>query len=147
MRKNLFLFFTVIAVSLAISIANTRPVVAIEGALVKVMPIEEGGKKSMQVDPYVLTVKKNTIVVWMNGIEDQEIQIIFKEGKICRDITANPNQQYPGFFMNAKNCYVTSFLPYMETSTLQFPEEGHFDYSVATKDDSMKATGSIDVVP
>jgi hypothetical protein len=147
MRKRLFLIVMVLAVGLGILLAKAGNTFAVEGAIVKIWAEEEGTAKGMHADPPVLTVKKNTIVIWMNGVPGKEIQIVFEEGKTCRDITANPNLEHPGFFMDSKNCYVTSFLPYTETSTLQFPEAGGFDYTVLTNDNALTAKGRIVVEP
>ncbi len=147
MTRKLFLTVTALVMGFGMLLANAGNTFAIEAAIVKIWVKEEGKAKSIYADPPVLSVKKNTIVVWMNGIVDEEIQVIFQEGKTCKDVTVNPNQKQPGFFMDAKNCYVTSFLPYAETSTLRFPEEGTFEYKVENQDGKMKTKGKIVVVP
>ncbi len=143
MRKRLFLFVAVLAVSLGMLLTNAVNIFAGEAAIVKIWAKTEGATKGIRVDPLALTVEKNTIVVWMNGIQDKEVQIVFEEGKTCRDVTANPNLKEPGFFMDSRGCYVTSFLPYASTSTLQFPEVGSFDYMVMTSDGTMSGKGKI----
>jgi len=147
MRKRLFLIVTVLAVGLGMLLANAGNTCAGDAEIVKIWASSEGGSKGIRADPPVLTVKKNAIVVWMNGVQDKEVQIVFEEGKTCRDVTANPNLKHPGFFMDSKSCYVTSFLPYSSTSTLQFPKAGDFDYSVLTSDNTMSAKGKIVVKP
>ena len=89
------------------------------------------------------TVTKDTIVVWLSGVPDIEVQIVFEEGKTCRDVTANPNLKVPGFFLDSKNCYVTSFLPYAATTTLQFVEAGTYEYEVVNADGKLKTKGKI----
>jgi hypothetical protein len=121
---------------------------ASDAQLVKIMPeIKEDKVIGFYINPQVASIKKNTIVVWMNGISNQEVQLIFQEGKTCKDVTANPNFKMPGFFLDSKNCYSTSFLSYGTTSTLQFVDIGTYDYSVVTEDGKMSAKGKIIVQP
>jgi len=147
MRKSLFPFVVVFAVGLGMLLASTVDSFAQDAAIVKIWAKTEGKTKEIRVDPVELTIEKNTIVVWMNGIQGKEVQLVFEEGKTCRDITANPNLKQPGFFLDSKGCYVTSFLPYATTSTLQFPQTGSFDYSVVTEDGTMSGKGKIIVIP
>lgn len=147
MRKRLFLAVTVLALGLGMLLASAGNTCAGEAEIVKVWATSEGDSKGIHADPPVLKVRKNTIVVWMNGVVGKEIQISFEEGKTCRDVTINPNLKRPGFFMDSKGCYNTSFLPYASTSTLQFPETGDFDYSVLTSDGTMSGKGQIVVLP
>jgi hypothetical protein len=143
MKKKLLLIFTILAVALGMLLANAGNNYAGDAEIVKIWATEEGDKKGMHADPATLKIKKNTIVVWMNGVQGKEVQVVFEDGKTCRDVTANPNLKTPGFFMDSRNCYVTSFLPYASTSTLQFPEAGGFDYSVMTSDGTMSSKGKI----
>jgi len=113
-------------------------------ALVKVEANNKDGKLSgFLIDPVTRYVTKNTIVVWLSGVPEIEIQIVFEEGKTCRDVTANPNMKIPGFFLDSRSCYVTSFLPYAGTTTLQFVEVGTYEYQVVTEDGKIKTKGKI----
>ena len=116
---------------------------AADATLVKIQP--KGGEdvSGFNVVPATVTVKKNAIVIWMSFVPQMEIQVIFHDGKTCRDVTQITDQLHPSFYMNSKNCYVTNFLPYLATSTLQFPEAGAFEYKVVNEDGSMKANGKI----
>ena len=117
---------------------------ATDAVLVKIEPdVKDDKITGLLIDPATLYTKKNTIIVWMSGVPDIEVQIVFEEGKTCRDVTANPNLKVPGFFLDSKSCYVTSFIPYMSTSTLQFAELGTYEYMVITEDGKMKAKGKI----
>jgi len=121
--------------------AEQRPVNA---ELVKIMPDFKGKDvQGFHIDPAITNIKKGSMVLWMNGVPGQEVQVIFEEGKTCRDISANPSLKTPGFFLDATNCYVTSFLPYTGTTVLQFIEEGSYAYQVVTEDGKMTAKGEI----
>ena len=144
--KISFLFGTILlAVTMMMFIAG--PAIAqssTNAALVKIEANNKDGKLSgLLIDPVTRYVTKNTIVVWLSGVPENEIQIVFEEGKTCRDVTANPNMNIPGFFLDSKNCYVTSFLPYAATTTLQFVEVGTYEYEVVTEDGKMKTKGKI----
>lgn len=147
MKKILFLVFVFFAVAVGMMVANAGDTLAGEAEIVKIWAASEGDQKGIHADPAVLNVKKNTIVVWMNGVANKEVQVVFEDGKTCRDVTANPNIKQPGFFMDSKSCYVTSFLPYASTSTLQFPEAGDFEYKVMSIDGTLSAKGKIVVTP
>jgi len=148
--KNLNRLFLPFLMTLGIAIgvfldnqtfAEQKPVNA---ELVKIMPDFKGKTvQGFHVDPAITNIKKGTMVLWMNGVPGQEVQVIFEDGKTCRDISANPSQKFPGFFLDARSCYVTSFLPYTGTSVLQFTEEGSYEYDVVTEDGKMNAKGQI----
>jgi hypothetical protein len=143
MEKKMFFVLTVLAVGLGIVLSNAGIPLAGEAEIIKVWD----RKGAMHVEPADLNVEKNTIVVWMNGIVGKELQVVFKDGKTCRDVTVNPDLKHPNFFMDAKGCYVTSFVPYTNTTSLQFPEAGDFDYIVLTNDGTLTAKGKILVKP
>jgi len=46
---------------------------------------------------------------------------------------------------NKNGCYVTSFMSFAETSSLQFVKSGTFNYYVATADGKIKGKGTIAV--
>jgi hypothetical protein len=97
--------------------------------------------------PETVNVPKDTIIVWFNNIADQEVQVVFNEGKVCKDVTTNPNEKMASFSLTSRNCYVTSFLPYCATSTLQFPDVGKYEYKVVSADGKLEAAGAIVVGP
>ncbi len=148
MRKAKGLFVVgIILLGAALGIFLAGPAIA-QGAsdsiLVKIQPeLKDDKVIGFNIDPQTIHIKQNTIVIWMSGVQEKEVQIVFEEGKTCKDVTANPNLKHPGFFELSKNCYVTSFLPYASTSILQFVEAGEFDYEVVTEDLKMKAKGKI----
>jgi hypothetical protein len=122
-------------------LAQQSTVLAAEAFLVKIQPVGEGNVTGLFVDPPIANIDKNTIVIWMNGVPQREVQVVFEEGKACKDVTANPM----GFKLDASNCYVTSFIPYADTSSLQFPESGTFKYIVQTEGAKLRAKGKIEV--
>ena len=139
MRKKLFLITTIVSVGLVMLLASAGNIFAQEAAIVKIWAKDQ----TINIDPPLLKVKKNTIVLWMNGILNAEIQTVFEDGKRCMDVTVNPDLKHPGFYMDAKHCFVTSYVPYTATTSLQFPEAGSFEYTVVTMDGKMKAKGRI----
>jgi hypothetical protein len=136
--KGVYVVGTILAVLLF-----AGQVLAADAQLIRIQPEGKDKITGFYADPPTVYIKKDSIVVWMSGVPGTEIQIIFNEGKTCRDVTANPNLKVPNFYMDSKNCYVTSFLAYCATTTLQFSEEGTFEYLVVTEDGKMKAKGTI----
>ena len=117
---------------------------ALDAKMVKIMPSPSGDEVAgFYIDPAIIYIRKNTVVLWMNGLADKELQVVFREGKTCRDVTANPKLQAPGFFLDSKSCYVTSTMSYLGTSTLQFVEVGEYGYEVQTEDGKLKVKGKI----
>ena len=55
--------------------------------------------------------------------------VVFEDGKSCVDVTDAP----AGFTLNAKSCYVTSWIPFTGTSSLRFMEKGTYTYVVEAK--------------
>lgn len=115
------------------------PTFAAEAKLIKIQPVGDDKLIGFYVDPPVLKIEPNMIVVWLSGIPKEDIQVIFMEGKTCKDVTTNGKS----FTMSPKSCYVTSFMAFGETSSLQFVETGTYRYYVATSMGDIKAKGTI----
>jgi hypothetical protein len=141
--KGVLLVGTFFAVAVLAILATQGLSQAADATLVNIQPKGGDTVTGFQVDPETVTVTKNAILVWMSSVPGIEIQVIFNEGKTCRDVTSITDQKNPGFYMDAKNCYVTNFLSYCATSTLQFPEAGSFEYKVVNEDGKMQAKGVI----
>ena len=141
-----------ILLTVAIGICLASPAIAeqaTEGHLIKIMPDFKTDKADevigLHLDPSTLNIKKNSIAVWMNGAGGKELQVVFAESKTCKDVTANPRlvSDVPSFFLGAKGCYSTTYLPYSETTALQFVNSGAYNYTVQTEDGKMIAEGKI----
>jgi hypothetical protein len=81
---------------------------------------------TISIEPRTVQISKGGCVIWSNWIKEEDVQIAFEEGKKCEDMTDSP----VGFKMDARNCYVTSFITLGGTSSLLFNELGTFDYVV-----------------
>jgi hypothetical protein len=141
--KSRTLFAVAMTIALNLTLTNREIASATEAHLVRIWSVGGEEPLTLRIDPPVLQVDKNTIVLWMSGVKEEEIQIVFESGKVCRDVTANPNEKKPDFFLDAKNCYVTTLMPYADTSALEFPDAGTFEYIVQTNDGKTKAKGRI----
>ncbi len=141
MKKGSLYFwvFVICMVSIGLFLDTKEAFSGTDAKLVKIQPVGEGLIVGFYIDPPDLYVEKNTIVVWLSGVKDEDIQVVFMEGKTCKDVTAYPKQ----FAMDNKDCYVASSISYGETSTLQFVEPGTYRYYVATMEGKIKAKGSI----
>jgi len=87
-----------------------------------------GNIEDIRIEPKTIWISKGTCVIWINWIRAPEVQVVFEEGRKCEDITDAPT----GFKLDAKDCYVTSFVSAGETSSLRFTEKGTFIYEVRT---------------
>ena len=124
----------VVGVFAMMFILSAGSLFAENASIIQIFKAQENST-DLKMSPPDLYVKKNTVVIWMNGIQGEEIQVVFKEGKACKDVSFSP--EYRGFSLDSKSCYVTSFIPYAATSSLQFTESGTFEYEVSN------ATGKI----
>jgi hypothetical protein len=87
----------------------------------------------LTIEPATIFINKGDCVVWFNRVFTEEIQVDFKEGKKCLDVTKAPM----GYTLNASNCYVSTWMPFAATSSLQFTEKGAYKYVVTTKAKNM----------
>jgi len=85
---------------------------------------QTGGQTPLGLEPETVTIEKGTCLIWVNLAREEEVQVVFEEGKACKDVTKAP----VGFKMDAKSCYVTNYIPFGATSSLLFDEEGVFKY-------------------
>ena len=83
------------------------------------------GRETPVIEPPILQIEKGTTVVWWNDGK-AEVRIVFEEGKKCADVTEDPS----AFSLDAKSCYVTTWLPFGSKSSLRFTEAGVFEYTV-----------------
>jgi plastocyanin len=85
---------------------------------------QPGGQATLTLEPDTIIVNKGTCVIWVNFARTEEVQVIFEQGKVCEDVT----EASVGFKLDAKNCYVTNYIPFGGTSSLLFKEPGEFKY-------------------
>ncbi|MDY6845117.1 MAG: plastocyanin/azurin family copper-binding protein [Thermodesulfobacteriota bacterium] len=101
----------------------------------------EGGHfTGLRLEPQTVTVSTKTTVVWLNIGRQPDVDVIFKEGKACKDGTDAAVR----FNLAQDNCYVTSFVAQGETSSLKFTQKGTYKYKV--KAGTFESDGKIIVV-
>ena len=137
--RTLLLRGSTLLVAISLLLINWQPTMAMEAELIKIQPVGKDKIVGFSLDPVDLKVEKNTVVIWLNSVQGKDIQVIFMDGKTCKDVSANQKE----FSLNSENCYVTTFMRYGKTSSLQFVESGTYKYYVATERGDIKATGSI----
>ncbi len=118
---------------------------ATEAQLVKIEPVMEGDKvASFKLDPQTVTVKKGTIVIWLNGV-DKLVKVVFNDPAACQDVTADPT--FRRFLTHWHDCYTTTSLPFQDATSLQLTQAKNFPYTVQTEDGKMMTKGTITVEP
>ena len=129
MGKKRFLT-TLIALALVFSafvlIIHQKGLSAGECRLIRIYG-EPGGQIPFGLEPDITNIRSGSCLVWVNLAREKEVKVIFEDGKVCKDVTTAP----VGFQMDAKNCYVTNYIPFGATSSLLFEKEGTYEY-VAT---------------
>jgi hypothetical protein len=137
MRKFNGVLLIALAVLFLVTPGN---LLAADATIIKIFKAE-GSKGEIALAPPDLYITKNTVVIWMNGIEGKEVKVVFEDGKACKDVSFSPSEK--GFGLDATTCYVTSFIPYASTSSLKFTDVGTFDYQVLIQDAKTGVKGKI----
>ena len=143
LTKITLLFLIGLTVALNTVGEGARIASAAEAHLVRDWSVGDETLTNFRIDPPALHLDKNAIVLWMSGVRGEEIQVVFNSGKECKDVTANPNEEKPAFFLDGSGCYVTTIMGFGDTSSLEFVDVGIFEYTVQTIDGRVKAKGKI----
>jgi len=109
-----------------------------ECRVVKIRGGGEYGQGKLFIEPDLVTIPKDTCVVWLNRARTSEVRVKFADGKKCGDVTGAE----VGFSLDSYNCFVTSVLSFGGTSSLNFLESGIFEYTVESEG-GVKAKGKI----
>lgn len=110
-------------------IADAEKICHLEDLKVVRISGDSGEKGCLDVTPKAMDITAGSCVVWVNWSKGPEIMVIFKEGKVCYDVSRPTS----GFKLSEQNCYVTNYIPYGGTSSLTFKDEGTFKYEVVTE--------------
>ena len=127
-----FVFFV------GIILVNQGAVNASEARIVRIVGGETPSIQSIRLEPAHLTISPGSVVIWNNWARTYEVKIIFKEGKVCEDVTDSET----GFKMDAKNCFVTTWIKEGRTTSLRFNKHGEYEYIVETPG-GIKSSGEI----
>lgn len=134
--------FTAVFLSIVLSLFIAAPSFSdASDAQVVLIFKSKGDNTELKLNTPDLFITKGTIVIWMNSVVDEEVQVVFRDGKTCKDVSFSPIEK--GFSLDAKSCYVTSFIPYASTSSLQFTDVGSFDYAVSNISGKITGKGKI----
>jgi hypothetical protein len=91
------------------------------------------------IEPQTIYTSKGACVIWINWIPNQDVKIIFEDGKKCDDVT----DAAFSFKLDANSCYLTdTAIPSGGTASLRFREEGTFEFAVESKN-GLKEKGKI----
>ena len=93
--------------------------------------------ETVVLEPGTTRVSQGAVVAWWNKGRE-EAKILFTSGKECESATAGPT----GFMLEAKDCYVASYIPSGGIASLKFDEVGTFEFEVSIKDNG-KAKGTV----
>lgn len=139
-RGRLLLVGFALAVAFGMVLGTHGVAVAQDAKLIKIHGVGDETLAGIFIDPETAYIKKDTIVVWLSGVKEQEVKVEFADGKKCKSVTAFS----VGFDLDKERwCYVTSYVPFAATSSLQFVDVGEYEYKVITKDGKISATGRL----
>lgn len=142
MKRTKLIWFVGIVLSITIGLlpATIGTSFATSASLIRVYTAS-GDKPALELDPPTLYVPKGSVVIWVNGVMNQELKVVFKDGKACQDVAISP--EFKGFQLDSKSCFVTTFMPYASTSSLQFTDVGTFEYDIVTEDGKLTTKGKV----
>ncbi|MFO7963714.1 MAG: hypothetical protein R6U50_07325 [Desulfobacterales bacterium] len=136
--KLFLVVFVLITVGVVVGTQSVAS--AQEALLVKIHGVGDDALKGIFLNPETAYIKKDTIVVWLSGVKEQDVKVEFADGKKCKSVTAYSM----GYYLDKERwCYVTSYVPFGATSSLQFLDVGEYVYKVTTKEGNISATGRI----
>jgi hypothetical protein len=119
---------------------NTGLLFAEDASIVQVLKTS-GESPTIALSVPDLYISKNAVVVWLNSVQGEEIQVSFKDGKEAMDVSFSP--AFKSFCLDSSSCFVTSFIPYAATSSLQFTKTGTFGYNVTSRTGKHSVKGKI----
>ena len=135
MGKNLFIIFTVIAVALGTLFFNQPAVNAEECQIITI----HDGENSVTIRPEAVTISKGTCVIWVNWSTKTDVNIMFEQGKVCKDVV----EASMNFKLDKENCFISNvIITKGGTASLVYEKDGSFDYAAKPKEGE-KATGKI----
>jgi hypothetical protein len=114
---------------------------ATEAQLVKIEPVRSEKKlTAIKIDPQTININKGTVVIWLSGVLEK-VKVVFDDPAACQDVTADP--KLTKIYTDWYDCYTTTYLPFAETTSLQFNKAGSFPYVVQTEDGKITTKGKI----
>lgn len=135
MERKLFFVFVVIAVGLGILFVNHPTVDAQECQVITI----HDGEDSVIIHPSAVTIAKGTCVIWVNWSTTTEVNIMFEQGKVCKDVV----EASMDFKLDKENCFISNLiLKKGGTASLVYEKKGSFDYAAKPKEGG-KTTGKI----
>ena len=124
--------------------ASQRSADANETRVIRIYATSSGtsvGK--LRIEPTLISVAPGTVIIWNNWARSSEVKVVFKDGKVCKDVTKAPI----GFTLDEQDCFVTTWIPLGGTSSLMFTQKGVYRYIVKSSKTAggVKAEGEIRV--
>jgi hypothetical protein len=141
MRAKLFFFIGMIlpAISLCFGALPVKSARAEDGKIISIQAAESATSAILTMNPAELTVDKNIIVIWLNAIQDREVNIRFADGKTLKNATRDAM----GFDMGKNGGYEAKYLPSIGTASLRFVKEGVYVYTIQSQPGGLEAKGKI----
>lgn len=123
-KKFKFLAVVVLTAMGSVFLFHTGLSDAAQCFIVNISKQIQGGESQIYLYPGELKVSKNSCVIWVNWVENENVNINFHaNSKSC--ILASES---PSGFMKVEGCFISDFLEYGRTVSLYFKESGVFGY-------------------
>ncbi|MFO7964358.1 MAG: hypothetical protein R6U50_10590 [Desulfobacterales bacterium] len=111
-----------------------------EGKIITIKTAAAEANAIVQLEPVELTISKNSVVIWLNAIKDQDVNISLSAEE-------RPDAAFSdamGFSLE-DGMYTAKYLPFIATASLRFVKEGVYTYRVELSNGKKKAHGTIKV--
>jgi hypothetical protein len=111
-----------------------------DGRIVKIESPSNKSGPEIVISPSELEIDKKIIVIWLNLIENKEINITFNDPEAVVSATSDPM----GFTPEDNGGFSARYMPHIATASLRFIKSGVFSYTVTYPTDHQKtSTGKI----
>ncbi len=135
MKKVKYVIVIVLALGLGMLFSLQSTVSAQECQIIR---INDDGN-TIRLVPDSSHVNKGTCVIWVNWSTNSDVNIMFEQGKVCKDVV----EASMDFKINKDSCFISNLiLTKGGTASLVYEKEGSFDY-VAKTMNGQKASGKI----
>ena len=94
MKKSALMWTIFAGVVAGMLLFNAGGLLAQNAGMVQILKSTSDDGK-LVISPPNLYVKRDTVVVWMNGYQGEEVQVSFKDGRAAMDVSFSP--EFRGF--------------------------------------------------
>jgi hypothetical protein len=105
-----------------------------DGRIIRIESSADHPASGIVITPSELQVDKQIIVIWLDFIQEGEINITFNDPQAVVSATSNPM----GFVLNDNGEFSARYMPHIATASLRFIKSGTYSYTVTSQSNPEK---------